>query len=155
MLDFNTIDINTHFYLDHSIILFFMLILQNTIFVVFCFFIYVGQKTNTLDSNFGELFHEFVTSKEKTNISAGQFLSTFYNSLTRESTVVLLTLPLILLMMTLLATLVSLPTLVTFLATSYSRADNIDDIHTKDYDEVLSYIDNQESTYNDPRYYQY
>jgi len=115
----------------------------------------LGQKTNTLDSNFGELFHEFVTSKEKTNISAGQFLSTFYNSLTRESTVVLLTLPLILLMMTLLATLVSLPTLVTFLATSYSRADNIDDIHTKDYDEVLSYIDNQESTYNDPRYYQY
>ena len=128
---------------------------QNTICVTFFSFIYVGQKTNTLDSNFGELFHEFVTSKEKTNISAGQFLSTFYNSLTRESTVVLLTLPLILLIMTLLATLVSLPTLVTFLATSYSRADNIDDIHTKDYDEVLSYIDNQESTYNDPRYYQY
>ena len=134
---------------------FFILVVLYTICVMFCSFIYVGQKTNTLDSNFGELFHEFLTSKEKTNISAGQFLSTFYNSLTRESTVVLLTLPLILLMMTLLATLVSLPTLVTFLATSYSRADNIDDIHTKDYDEVLSYIDNQESTYNDPRYYQY
>ena len=57
--------------------------------------------------------------------------------------------------MTVLATLVSLPTLVKFLASSYSRADNIDNIDTKDYDEVLSYIDNQQSTYDDPRYYQY
>lgn len=71
----------------------------------------LGQKTNSLDPEFGSLLQQLVASSEQVDISPAQFLSAFYGSLTRESGLVLVTLPVILLLAALMASLLALPTL--------------------------------------------
>ena len=43
-----------------------------------------GDNNNEVDSHLGELFYNFVASKEKTSVTAAQFFSTFLRSLTKE-----------------------------------------------------------------------
>ena len=45
-----------------------------------------GDNNNEVDSHLGELFYNFVASKEKTSVTAAQFFSTFLRSLTKEPT---------------------------------------------------------------------
>ena len=48
--------------------------------------IIAGEDNNEVNSQLGQLFYNFVASKEKTSVTAGQFFSTFLQSLTKEPT---------------------------------------------------------------------
>ena len=49
-------------------------------------FTIAGEDNNEVDSQLGQLFYNFVVSKEKTSVTAGEFFSTFLQSLTKEKT---------------------------------------------------------------------
>jgi len=113
----------------------------------------LGQQTNTLDPNFGTLLQEFIKSESKVDITPGQFISTFYNSLTRESTLVLLSLPLFFSVLAGFALLVSIPSLASYLLKrNLERQDGENLPHDQEY--VLSTLDdNYYDDVDEPRYY--
>jgi len=114
----------------------------------------LGQKTNYLDPNFGTLLQEFIKSESKVDITPGQFISTFYNSLTRESTLVLLSLPLFFSVLAGFALLISIPSLATYLLKrNLDRQDG--EYSTLDQEYVLSNLDENyfDDAFDEPRYY--
>ena len=111
----------------------------------------LGQQQNGLDPNFGHLLFKFMTSGETADISPSQFFSTFYSSLTRESSLVLISLPVMFLILTILTSLVSLPTLITMIATSFIQR-RVD--HVQHQEQVVELIKNTDYTnFEDPRLY--
>merc|ERR1711997_22154 len=72
----------------------------------------LGEDNNEVDSQLGQLFYNFVVSKEKTSVTAGEFFSTFLQSLTKESLIILLLAPVILAISSLLFASFSIPTLI-------------------------------------------
>ena len=112
-----------------------------------------GQKQNGLDPNFLPLILDLMTSSERADISVSEFLTAFYGSLTRESSLVLVSLPLMFLILALISSLVSLPTLATILATTFIQRratdNNKDNIQAID-DKLLENLDSLE--YDHPRY---
>merc|ERR1711971_801977 len=102
----------------------------------------LGKQTNGLDTNIDELFYQFLTSKEKSDVSPAEFFSTFYSSLTRESSLVLVTLPAFLLVLASLASLIALPSL---LMTRARLSDQ--ELETA---EILESV--EESPFDEPRY---
>ena len=96
-------------------------------------------------------------TKESINLSMsikGQFISTFYNSLTRESTLVLLSLPLFFSVLAGFALLISIPSLATYLLKrNLDRQDG--EYSTLDQEYVLSNLDENyfDDAFDEPRYY--
>ena len=94
-----------------------------------------------------------LTSTDKIDISPAQFLSTFYSSLTRESTLVLLSLPVFFMVLAALASLVALPTIANYFITrNLQRFDQDESLNL--YAPLESLDENiyeYENSYNDPR----
>ena len=74
----------------------------------------LGEKSNTINVNIGELFDNLIASQhlEKTSsIAPAIFFSSFINSLTKESMIILMLTPFIFLFLTSISAIVAVPTL--------------------------------------------
>eukprot|EP00090_Calanus_glacialis_P028801 TRINITY_DN46205_c0_g1_i1.p1 TRINITY_DN46205_c0_g1~~TRINITY_DN46205_c0_g1_i1.p1 ORF type:complete len:203 (-),score=56.54 TRINITY_DN46205_c0_g1_i1:105-713(-) len=86
----------------------------------------LGEKDNTINVNIGELFDKLIASQhsEKTSsITPAIFFSTFINSLTKESMILMMLTPFIFLFLTSISAIVAVPTLLLGLSLMSERIE--------------------------------
>ena len=101
----------------------------------------LGEKDNTINVNIGELFDKLIASQhsEKTSsITPAIFFSTFINSLTKESMILMMLTPFIFLFLTSISAIVAVPTLLLGLSLMSERIEKsspFDILHMKNLSE--------------------
>jgi len=100
----------------------------------------LSEKSNDIDANMGELFDNLLASQhaEKTSsIAPAVFISSFINSLTKESIIILMLTPIIFLFLTSISAMVAVPTLLFGLSLVSGGSETFEKISAFD---TLDYI---------------